>query len=142
MIMNARQHIYVKIMQFAAVLCQCVACHIAMEKRQVQRGGGRGNAQKEPRESSRESSEAEPHRLNLASQSKVDGLVTVVAAAAKGQLRERERETATQSEGEIEVAEENREKCFFFSNLQTKMCIKIYDEFKSKMGDGLRDRNG
>lgn len=24
MIMNARQHIYVKIMQFAAVLCQCV----------------------------------------------------------------------------------------------------------------------
>lgn len=44
MIMNARQHIYVKIMQFAAVLCQCVACHNAMEKRQVQRGGGRGNA--------------------------------------------------------------------------------------------------
>jgi len=28
------------------------------------------------------------------------------------------------------------------SNLQTKMCIKIYDEFKSKMGDGLRDRSG
>lgn len=24
MIMNARQHIYVKIMQFAAVLCECV----------------------------------------------------------------------------------------------------------------------
>lgn len=39
----------------------------------------------------------EPHRLNLASQSKVDGLVTVVAAAAKGQLRERKRDRETAS---------------------------------------------
>lgn len=98
MIMNARQHIYVKIMQFAAVLCQCVACHIAKEKRQVQRGGvvvQRIEGAK--RVESRVRQSQEPHRLNLASQSKVDGLVTVVSAAAKGQLRERKRDRETAS---------------------------------------------
>lgn len=80
--------------------------------------------------------------MNLASQSKVDGLVTVVAAvvlaAAKGQ-----KNSAREREKEPEGRERERlREMHLLSNLQTKMCIKIYDEFKSKMGDGLRDRSG
>lgn len=55
-------------------------------------GGATHRRSQESRVESRVRQSQEPHRLNLASQSKVDGLVTVVAAAAKGQLRERKRE--------------------------------------------------
>lgn len=49
--------------------------------------------------------------------------------------------------GKIRARKRDRERrrpreMHLLSNLQTKMCIKIYDEFKSKMGDGLRDRSG
>lgn len=54
MIMNARQHIYVKIMQFAAVLCQCQCVRAE--------GVGQKGLAEGPR--------AVGNRLNLASQSK------------------------------------------------------------------------
>lgn len=50
----------------------------------------------------------EPHQLNLASQSKVDGLVTVVAAvvvaaAAKGQQASSTRQRQTEKRRETEI---------------------------------------
>lgn len=95
MIMNARQHIYVKIMQFAAVLCQCVGCQ---EQRRGDQVHQREREEIEGAKSQVESREPsqEPHWLNLASQSKVDGLVTVVAAAKRTKETRAETEPAIQ----------------------------------------------
>lgn len=150
MIMNARQHIYVKIMQFAAVLCQCVGC-----QEQKRRASAAAREGEEIEGAKSQAKSREPHRLNLASQSKVDGLVTVVAAA-KGQKRQRRRhrlrlrQRKSQQDGrqekEKEIERERdsrsgrvpREMHLFLSNLQTKMCIKIYDEQQVEKGRWIK----
>lgn len=108
MIMNARQHIYVKIMQFAAVLCQwqCVRAE--------------GVGQKGPRrraKSGRKSAELSQSIKMLTCSSQLS-----LSFSPKGQLQEQKTET----EGAGRSAN-----CILLSNLQTKMCIKIYDERKS-----------